>query len=301
MQILITGGTGFIGRRLVAKLLAEGHRISVLTRQDSKTVRKLLSNDIKPVKSLTAVNPSIAYDAVINLAGEGVMEERWSHKRKRTLLDSRVGLTSELIDLLERMENRPKILISASAIGFYGCSEDPFTCNESSSAGTDFAASLCARWEQAAQRAESLGVKVCRVRIGVVLHPDGGALHELLPAFRLGAGGPLGSGRQMMSWVHMDDLVNSLVFLLNHEAAQGVYNATAPTPVSNKEFARTLGRTLRRPSLLKMPGFVLKMALGESSDMLLKGQAVIPERLQEAGFKFEHPELEGALKNLLGK
>ena len=166
MQILMTGGTGFIGRRLVARLLDEGHRLTILSRQDAKDVRRLLGSEVRPVKSLTAVNPSVQYDAVINLAGESVMEQRWTQQRKRTLLDSRVGLTNELVDLLERMESKPRRLISGSAIGFYGGSEEPSVLDESSEPGSDFAAKLCVRWEQAALRAESFDIEVTLVRTG---------------------------------------------------------------------------------------------------------------------------------------
>ncbi|WP_062268637.1 TIGR01777 family oxidoreductase [Endozoicomonas arenosclerae] len=299
MQILITGGTGFIGRRLVAKLLSKGHRLTVLSRQDAKEVRRLLTSEVKPVKSLSAVNPSVAFDAVINLAGEGVMDERWTPARKRQLLDSRVTLTSELVDLIERMENRPACLISGSAIGYYGGRDDDVRLDESSGTGNDFSAGLCIRWEQAAQRAESLGLRVCQIRTGVVLHPEGGALHEMVPPFRLGIGGPFGSGKQVMSWIHMDDMVNALLFLLESETAQGAYNATAPGAVSNKVFAKTLAATLNRPAFLPMPAVVLKLMLGESSEMLLKGQNVYPEHLLAEGFQFEYPDLKTALSQLI--
>ncbi|MGI9278317.1 MAG: TIGR01777 family oxidoreductase [Endozoicomonas sp.] len=299
MQILITGGTGFIGRRLVAKLLSKGHRLTILSRQDAKDVRRLLTSEVKPVKSLSAVNPSVAFDAVINLAGEGVMDERWTPARKRQLLDSRVTLTSELVDLIERMESRPGCLISGSAIGFYGGREDAARLEESSESGDDFSAGLCVRWEQAAQRAEGLGVRVCLVRTGVVLHPGGGALHEMLPPFRLGIGGPLGSGKQIMSWIHMEDMVNSLLFLLETESAQGAFNATAPEAVSNKEYSKTLAAALNRPAFLTMPAMVLKLMLGESSEMVLKGQNVYPERLLSEGYEFAYPQLKPALAHLI--
>ena len=301
MQILITGGTGFIGRRVVRALLKEGHRVSVYSRQSASNVRRLLTSDVRPVKSLTAINPSVAFDAVINLAGEPVMEKRWSHQRKRELLDSRVGLTTDLVDLIERMENRPKVLISGSAVGFYGHRDLLEPQNESSAAGSDFAASLCERWEQAARRAEGLGVRVCLLRTGIVLHPNSGALHEMLPPFRLGLGGPLGSGRQMVSWIHTDDMTRIITFLLNNESLRGAFNATAPEPVSNREFAKALGKALKRPAVVPVPGFVLKLLLGESSAMVLDGQAAIPERLQEAGFTWEQPEINGALQQLFIK
>ena len=301
MQILITGGTGFIGRRVVRALIKEGHRVSVLSRKSASDVRRLLTSDVRPVKSLTAINPSVAFDAIINLAGEPIMDKRWSHQHKRTLLDSRVGITSELVDLIERMENRPKVLISGSAVGYYGHHDLSEPQNESSVPGSDFAASLCERWEQAARRAESLGVRVCLLRTGIVLHQNNGALHEMLPPFRLGVGGPIGSGKQMMSWIHTDDMTRIITFLLNNDSLRGAFNATAPNPVSNREFAKALGKALRRPAVVPVPGFVLKLLLGESSAMVLNGQAAVPERLQEAGFTWEQPEINAALSQLFLK
>lgn len=300
MQILITGGTGFIGRRLVARLLSKGHRLTILSRQDAKDVHRVLSTEVEPVKSLSAVKPSEAFDAIVNLAGEGVMDKRWTPSRKRQLLNSRIALTSELVDLIERMENRPDCLISGSAIGFYGGRDDAARLDESSGAGDDFAAGLCIRWEQAALRAKGLGLRVCLVRTGVVLHPEGGALREMMLPFRLGIGGPLGSGQQMMSWIHMEDMVNALEFLLENDSAEGAFNATAPEAVSNKDFAVTLAGILNRPAFLKMPAMVLRGMLGESSEMVLKGQNIYPQRLIAEGFSFTYPQLKPALTQLIG-
>ncbi|AMO57593.1 NAD-dependent dehydratase [Endozoicomonas montiporae] len=301
MHILITGGTGFIGRRVVRALIRDGHKVSVYSRQSPSDVRRLLTSSVRPVQSFTAINPSTGFDAIINLAGEPIMAKRWSHKRKRLLLDSRVGVTSELVDLIERLETRPQVLISCSAIGYYGHHDISEPQNESSPAGSDFAASLCERWEQSAKRAENFGVRVCIVRTGLVLHQNNGALHEMLPPFRLGLGGPIGSGRQMMSWIHSDDMTRIILFLLNNESLRGAFNATAPNPVSNREFATALGRALRRPALIPVPVIALKLLLGESATMVTNGQAAIPERLQEAGFTWEQPDIDAALKQLLVK
>ncbi|MET4755940.1 TIGR01777 family oxidoreductase [Endozoicomonas sp. NE40] len=293
-QVLSAGG-------VVRALIMSGHRVSVLSRQSPSDVRRLLTSSVRPVQSLNAINPSVAFDAIINLAGEPVMAKRWSHQRKRLLLDSRVGLTGELVDLIERLENRPDTLISCSAVGYYGHHSASEPQSESSTAGSDFAASLCERWEQAAKRAESLGVRVCIVRTGLVLHQNNGALHEMLPPFRLGLGGPIGSGKQMMSWIHSDDMTRVITFLLNNESLRGAFNATSPNPVSNREFARALGGALRRPAIIPVPTIVLKLLLGESSAMVTHGQAAIPERLQEAGFIWEQPEIKDALRQLLIK
>ena len=270
--------------------------MTVFSRQKPGDVMKLLSSGVEAKRSLDS---STYYDAIINLAGAGIMDERWTDSRKKVLISSRVGLTLELVNFLERMETRPQVLISGSAIGYYGPGEAGQVFNELSPGGSDFSASLCSRWEEAAQKAESMGIRVCRVRTGVVLHPKGGALQQMLPPFRLGLGGPMGSGKQIMSWIHLDDMVNILMFLLKEETSEGPYNATAPFPVSNQEFAETLGRVLGRPAILTVPGVALKVMLGESSDLLLKGQKVLPERLEAAGFKFEYPKLEPALCALL--
>ncbi len=299
MQFLITGGTGFIGRRLVQRLLEGGHQITVISRRHAKDVRQLLSSEVKPVRSATAVNPSVYYDAIINLAGEGIMDARWTPARKRMLLDSRVGITLELADLIERMDRKPGRFISSSAIGYYGAHEPEDRQDESSPAGTDFAASLCVRWEQAAGRISAMGIPTSIVRTGIVLHPDGGALQKMLLPFRLALGGPIGDGKQMMSWIHMDDMIELLVFLINTPEAEGQFNATAPEPVSNKAFARALGKALTRPALLPVPSLMMKLMLGESSSLLLQGQDVRPVHLMDLGFAFRYPGIDKALKHLL--
>ena len=300
MRFLITGGTGFIGRQLVRRLLDEGHDVVVLSRQSAQNVRSQLSTRVRPVTSLAAVNPSIYFDAVINLAGEGILDKRWSQARKKVLLDSRIGVTSELVDLIERMENKPGCLVSASAVGFYGFAHGTNELlDESSHVGSDFAATLCSRWEQAARRAESMGVRTCLVRIGVVLHPDGGALQKMLPPFRLGLGGPIGDGQQAMAWIHMEDMISILLFLANHREASGVFNAVAPGTVNNKTFARALGRAVRRPAMIPVPKCALELMLGESAQLLTEGAVVVPGRLKEAGFSFAYPDIDKALASLL--
>lgn len=299
MQFLITGGTGFIGQRLIRRLLQEGHQVTVVSRQHAKEVRKLLSSEVKPVRSVTAVNPSVYYDAVINLAGEGIMNKRWTAARKRILLDSRIGITQELVDLIERMDQKPGRFISGSAVGFYGAQEGEGRLDESCPAGNDFAASLCVRWERAAGRVASLGVPTCLVRTGIVLHPEGGALQKMLPAFRLGLGGPIGNGRQVMSWIHMDDMVELLLFLIHSPDAEGIYNATSPGAVSNKVFARALGKSLHRPALLPMPAIPLRVLLGESAMLLTSGQNASPTHLLDDGFEFRFTDINKALQNLM--
>ena len=299
MHYLVTGGTGFIGRRLVWRLLDEGHQVTVVSRQSAGAVRQILSSKVISVRSVTAVNPSTYYDGIINLAGEGIMDARWSPERKQQLLDSRVGLTLELSDLIERMDKKPGCFISGSAVGYYGGHEPEERLDETDSAGSDFAAALCVRWEQAAGRISAQGIPTSIVRTGVVLHPEGGALKKMLPAFRLGLGGPIGSGQQMMSWIHMDDMIELLMFLIQSTEAEGIYNGTAPQPVSNKVFSRALGKALGRPACLPAPALALKLLLGESSVLLVEGQNAVPTHLLDTGFTFKYPEIGQALKNLL--
>ena len=300
MQYLVTGGTGFIGRRLVQQLISAGHQVTVISRQHAKDVRKLLSFEVKPVRSITAVNPSVYYDAIINLAGEGIMDKRWSASRKRELLDSRVGITLELADLIERMEQKPGRVISGSAVGYYGGAHEAELLDEATPAGNDFAASLCHRWEQATDRISGMGVPVSIIRTGIVLHPGGGALQKMLLPFRLGLGGPIGHGNQMISWIHMDDMVALLLFLIEDTGTHsGVFNATAPNPVSSREFSRALGKAVKRPACIPAPAIAMKLLLGESATLLTEGQAVIPVNAQKAGFKFKYPELVSALNSML--
>lgn len=299
MQFLITGGTGFIGRRLVHRLLNEGHQVVVLSRQPARDVRLQLSTRVKPVSSLSAINPSTCFDAVINLAGEGILDKRWSQARKKVLLDSRIGVTSELVDLIARMENKPGCFVSASAVGYYGFSRPGEALDEFAEVGSDFAATLCDRWEHSARRVETLGVRTCIVRIGVVLHPSGGALQKMLPIFRLGLGGAIGSGQQVMAWIHMDDLLNALIYLANHSETKGVFNVVAPQMLTNKAFAKDLGYTVRRPAILSTPECVLNLMIGESAQLLTEGQLVVPRRLQDAGFTFAYPNARKALASLL--
>jgi hypothetical protein len=235
---------------------------------------------------------------VINLAGAPIAEGRWSPHTKDLLRRSREGATTAIVTTLARLKTRPVLLLNASAVGFYGPRGDE-ELTEDAPSGDGFLASLCREWEGAAGAAERLGVRVVTPRIGVVLGRDGGALTRMLPIFRLGLGGPLGHGRQWMSWIHLDDLVELLMFLMNR-AASGPVNATAPHPVTNAEFSKTLGRTLGKPSFLRAPGFAMKLAFGDmAEELLLTGQRVLPRKAQAMGFHFRYPFLAGALNDIL--
>jgi uncharacterized protein (TIGR01777 family) len=290
MRVLITGGTGFIGRALCEALLARRHQVTVLTR-DPGAAQRVLPLAATAVQHLKLIG---AVDGVINLAGENVMASRWTPQRKQRLMDSRVGVTGQLIDWMRNAPSRPKTLISGSAIGYYGDCGDT-AVDENAAPADDFAAGLCAAWEAEAGRAVALGLRVCRVRIGVVLERDGGALAEMLMPFKLGLGGPIGSGRQWFSWIHRADLVALLIRLLEDPQAQGAYNGTAPQAVRNAEFAQALGRALHRPAFMPTPPAVLRLALGERAQMLLTGQQVIPARTQALGFDYQYPTIESAM------
>lgn len=291
MNILITGGTGFIGTALCPLLVKSGHHLSVLTRRRGMPD----TPDIRWVGRLDEVD---AADAVINLAGESLTAGRWNDARKRLFRESRIGTTRALVDWMAARAVPPRVLVSGSAIGYYG-PRDNVPLDETAKHGGDFAAMLCRDWEAEAQRAETLGTRVCRLRTGIVLGRDGGALARMLPAFRMGMGGPLGNGRQWMSWIHRDDLVRLILWLLETPTVDGACNGTAPRPVTNADFARALGAALHRPARLPMPAPALRLMLGEMASLLLTGQRVLPIRAQAGRFRFRYPELDVALRDVL--
>lgn len=293
MHVLITGGSGFIGRELCKQLFLAGHTATVLTRQPAKAL------PLPGVRWVATLQEAQQVDAVVNLAGEPLAAGRWNTARKQLFRDSRIGTTQKLLSWVESLEQRPRVLVSGSAIGYYGAHDDS-ALTESAAPGEDFAATLCRDWETEALKARALGLRVCTLRIGIVLGNDGGALAQMLPPFRLGAGGPMGSGKQWMSWVRRSDLVRLILWLLQTESASGAYNGTAPQPVTNREFARTLGAVLSRPAVITTPAFALKLMFGEMAEaLLLTGQRVLPAKAQAEGFVFLHPELGPALRDLL--
>ena len=301
MHLTVTGGTGFIGRPLCARVLDLGHSVTVFTR-DPEAARSRSDTRVRLVRWQGYRDPTEEVlhtlsnsDVVINLAGAPIADHRWTARTKRALRVSREGTTTGLVSALAKLQTRPVLFLSASAIGYYGPRHDePLT--EDSPSGTGFLASLCREWEGAARAAERLGVRVTLLRIGVVLGKGGGAMRKMLPAFRLGLGGPLGAGTQWMSWIHLDDVIELVVFLMN-QAVSGPVNATAPHPVTNRDFARALGRALGKPARLPTPGFAVKLFLGQMADeLLLTGQRVQPARAQQMGFCFRYPELNEALR-----
>ena len=300
MRVLITGATGFLGRRLCERLQREGHQIVALSRDPERARRHVtLLESAYRWEALTSEPPREAFEgveAVVHLAGETI-SGRWTPEKKRRIHKSRVQGTRHLIAALSRLDDKPDVLISASAIGYYGDRGDE-VLTEDAPPGTSFLADVCRAWEQEAVRAEVLGMRVVQLRIGIVLGLEGGALPQMLPLFRWGLGGPLGSGRQWWSWVHRDDVVGLIEFALQNEALSGPVNATAPNPIYQREFAKTLGRVLKRPAVLPAPAFALKLALGEFTRELLSSTRAMPERAQQAGFRFEYQELDGALRQL---
>lgn len=297
MRVLITGGTGLIGRHLCARLLSEGHTLTVLSRKP-ESVAKKCGAGVRAFASLNEWQADEAFDAVINLAGEPIVDKRWTDARKKVLRDSRVALTEELVRRIAAARQKPAVLLSGSAIGYYGGHHDEIL-DEDSPAGNDFPAELCKAWEDAARAAEKLDVRVCLLRTGLILSTDGGLLERMLPPFKMGMGARVGDGKQWMSWVHIDDYLTMLLRLLRDEQMRGPYNLTSPQPVTNSEFTKTLAAVLHRPAALVAPAFVLKSTLGEAASLLLEGQRVLPRKLETARQRFEYPNLTLALQHLL--
>lgn len=296
MHILLTGGTGLIGRKLCQHWVGQGHRLTVLSRQPGQ-VKQLCGASVRGVAQLEEIGDE-TMDAVVNLAGAPIADRPWTARRRALLWSSRITLTERLLAWLESRAQRPEVLISGSAVGWYGDGGERELNETSQPVKEDFASHLCIAWEETALRAEALGVRVVLVRTGLVLASQGGFLKRLALPFKLGLGGPIGSGRQWMPWVHIDDQIALIDFLLHQTQCRGPYNACAPEPVRNREFARQLGRALHRPAFLPLPSLLLKAGLGELSGLLLGGQRARPVALQAAGFNFRYSELSAALTEL---
>ena len=298
MHCLITGGTGFIGSALCSRLAAEGHTLTVLSRYPGRAVR-VLPPGTRCIRAVAELGAAERVDAVVNLAGEPIAAARWSPARKRILAASRIDLTRDLVDWIARAAQRPAVLLSASAIGFYGDQGDTVLMEESLP-HVEYQHELCRDWEAAALRAETLGVRTAVLRIGLVVGRDGGFLQRMLPPFLLGLGGPVGHGRQWMSWVHRDDVLGMILWLLAREDLRGVFNATAPAPVTSRDFATALGAVLHRPAVLPVPAPVLRLAFGEMSTLLLTGQRVVPARAEREGYRFRFADIRSALAEAVG-
>ena len=299
-HILITGGSGFLGQALIPFWLQQQHKLSTLSRHPEQT-RRLLPPQINVIATLNELTQAQPLDAIVNLAGEPIFGKRWSDTQKTVIRNSRIAFTQQLLNFIAKLEIKPKVLLSGSAIGIYGDQGDVLLTEASPSSATGFPQTLCRDWEQSALSAEQLGIRVCLIRTGLVLDSGGGLLQRMLPAFRLGLGGQLGAGQQWMSWIHRRDWVAIADLLLNNPKLNGAFNATAPQPQTNQDFSRSLANQLHRPLLLPLPASLLTALFGEMSELLLASQRVLPERLLQLGFKFQFDSLETALKQILQK
>ncbi|MBN3893210.1 MAG: TIGR01777 family protein [Nostoc sp. JL31] len=305
MKVAITGATGFVGSRLVQRLQGEGHTIVVLTR-NTTFAQKVFPSEAFPSVEIVAYTPNASgswqsviasCDGVVNLAGEPIGEGRWTPERKQEILNSRKLGTQKIVEAIANANPKPSVLINASAIGYYGTSETA-TFDETSLSGNDFLAQVCQAWEAEARKVKDAGVRLVILRFGIVLG-NGGALGKMIPPFKLFAGGPIGSGRQWFSWIHVDDLVNLILQALTKPEIEGVYNATAPNPVRMADLSQTMGQVMNRPSWLPVPAFAIEALLGDGAIVVLEGQQVIPKRTVQTGFEYKYPNLQSALTQIL--
>jgi len=299
MKVLVTGATGFVGKVLVQKLQQNGDKVVVLTRNIAKAAIILGrdcdyyqwadSNSLPPVEAFENV------DGIVNLMGENIGAKRWSDEVKSRIYHSRIDGTKKLAECISQLGARPRVLVSSSAIGIYGSwGEEEIT--ENSSLGDDFLATVCKDWEKEAVNAEKFGLRVVLIRTGIVLGRGGGALQQMLPIFKLGLGGPLGNGHQYMSWIQIEDLCSMYIEALHRDSISGAFDGTAPYPVTNKEFTRTLSKVLKRPAIFPAPAFAIKKLFGEMSTLILDGQKVLPTKFKEVKFRYRYPTLDMALK-----
>ncbi|MBN2503097.1 MAG: TIGR01777 family oxidoreductase [Anaerolineales bacterium] len=308
MRIIITGGTGLIGSKLAQDLIDNGYEDIILSRNPENAQGIPAGAQVVAWDSKTAAGWGHLADGaygIVNLAGaslagEGFFPTPWTDERKRLIVQSRLDAGKAVLEAIRAAENKPKVLVQSSAIGYYGPRGDE-NLDEQSRPTNDFLADVCQQWEAVTKPAEALGVRRVVIRTGVVLSMEGGAFTRLLLPFKLFAGGPMGNGQQYISWIHMADEINAIRFLLENETAQGAFNLTAPNPKRNREFAQVLGQIMKRPSFIPVPGFALRLMFGEVATVVVDGQKVHPERLQKLGFEYQFPQLKPALRDLLGK
>ena len=299
MRLVIAGASGFIGLLLVERLSKQGHTLGLLTRKpriDAQASEKdwIVWQPGAPGEWEKCVD---GVDGVINLAGEPIAAKRWTETQKEKIRSSRIGMTRSLVSAIAKAQVKPKFLINASAVGFYGAQGDE-PLSEDTASGKGYLAEVCAAWEEEAKRAQELGVRVVLLRTGIVLGKGRGALAKMVPPFKFFFGGPLGSGRQWMPWIHIEDEIGMILFLMENEEASGAFNATAPNPVTMKDFSKALGKVLHRPSWAPVPAFALKLILGEMADMLIFGQRALPSAALRLGYRFKYPTIEQALQSL---
>jgi uncharacterized protein (TIGR01777 family) len=305
MKIAISGATGFVGSRLVERLHTEGHRILVLTR-NTTFAQKVFPFQAFPNLEIISYTPGVSgiwqdsiagCDGVVNLAGEPIAEGRWTPERKQEILNTRKLGTQKIVEAIAKANPQPSVLVNTSAIGYYGTSETA-SFDEDSASGNDFLAQVCQEWEAEASKVKDASVRLVILRFGIVLG-NGGALAKMITPFKLFAGGPIGSGQQWFSWIHLDDIVSLIIQALTKPTMEGVYNATAPQPVRMNDLSTTMGNVMNRPSWLPVPGFAIEAILGDGAKVVLEGQQVLPKRTLESGFEFQYPNLPSALKQIL--
>ena len=302
MKILMTGGTGFIGPYLTDRLLRHGHQVTVLLRSKEDAQRvpagaSQLRGD--PTQRGTWQEAILNHDAVVNLAGASIFS-KWTDEHKKAILESRVSTTRNIVEGMAADRRKGITLFSASAVGYYGFHGDEELA-EDSPPGNDFLAGVAVAWEREALKARETGARVVVTRFGIVLGPWGGALGQMIPVFRMFVGGPIGNGRQWFSWIHIEDLAEAFVFLLDHREISGPVNLCSPVPVRNRVLARALGKALHRPSIFPAPAFMIKLILGEFGSVILKGQKVFPRRLLDSGFIFQYPHIDEAIESIVGR
>lgn len=296
MNILITGGRGFIGSALGRKLRDSGYNVVITTREQSDSEEEITWN----THDLISPEMMSRFSAIVNLIGEPVAPARWTEDKKERILSSRFKSTRALVNSMRNIDPKPKVFISASAIGYYGPHGDEYVTEDTPPA-SDFLADVCIQWEEEAKKAEEMGIRVVLIRIGGVLESDGGALPAMAIPFKFFVGGSIGKGKQWFSWIHRDDVVGMIHYALENETVSGPINATAPNPVTNREFSTALGRVLHRPSCFAVPGFLVKLTLGELGSVLLSGQRVIPEKALKTGYRFKFSDVNDALRAIYSK
>ncbi len=302
MRVIITGGTGLIGSALAKSLLADGHEVIVLSRNPgSAKIEPGVRIENWTARSGDGWSNLITSDtAIVNLAGAGIGDKRWSDERKKLILESRVNAGAAVVDAIEKAAEKPRVVIQSSAVGYYGTPGDQ-VLTEDSPAGDDFLADVCKQWEDSTQAVESMGVRRVIIRSGVVLSMDGGALPRMLLPFKLMVGGPIGNGSHWFPWIHIDDEVKAIRFLIENDGAKGVFNVMAPNPLTNGDFTHEVGKIMQKPAVIPVPKLALQLMFGEMAIMVIDGQRAIPQRLQNQHFEFTYPTIEPALNNLFKK
>lgn len=305
MKIIITGGTGLIGKALCAEFATDGHDVTVLSRNPEKAQRKMASGTKLEKWDAKTANGwgylADGADAIINLAGAGIADKRWTPSRKEAIYQSRLDAGQAVVEAVKAATNKPSVVIQSSAVGYYGVDNGDNVLTENSGPGSDYLAQVCFDWEASTSALDAMGVRRPVIRTGIVLSNDGGAWPKIKLPFLLFAGGPLGSGKQWYPWIHIDDEIRAIKFLLENAEANGVFNLSAPEPVTNKQLAKTTGRVMGRPGFVPAPGAAMKIALGEMATIVLDGQRAVPHKLEELGFSFEYPYIEEAVRELTGK